>query len=148
MTYAGLTTADKPALLDAKARGAEWVARDGKSRAYDLWFYSTKPVKTKNMWAGDAVFMEKKSARFAFIQWSDPEPVNIDLALAQIAEMESADNPLTWNERINQMTVEEKAQWLRGIVSCEGCGIPKCGNQCAESWRSYLNSPYTEGETK
>ncbi len=26
--YAGLTTADKVALLDAKARGAEWVARD------------------------------------------------------------------------------------------------------------------------
>ena len=26
--YNGLTTADKGALLDAKARGAEWVARD------------------------------------------------------------------------------------------------------------------------
>ena len=42
--------------------------------------------------------------------------VDIDLALAQIAEMETAQTPtiapLTWNERINQMTAEEKAPYF------------------------------------
>ena len=33
-------------------------------------------------------------------------------ALAQIAEMENTKKPLTWNERINWMTVEEKAWYF------------------------------------
>ena len=53
--YAGLITADKGALLDAKARG----------------FKTVKPFhQSANEW-------------------------DVDLALAQIAEMESAENPLT-----------------------------------------------------
>ena len=55
--YEGLTKADKPALMDAKARG----------------FKTTKP----------------------FHQSADEW--DIDLALAQIAEMESAEKPLTCN---------------------------------------------------
>lgn len=92
MTYAGLTTADKGALLDAKARGAEWVARDLSTT---LWGYDTKPHKCKFMgeyetWTIDdenfvlgAIDIDDDVLQF--IQWSDAEPVNIDLALAQIA---------------------------------------------------------------
>ena len=38
----GLKMSDKPALLDAKARGAEWVARDENGAMYG---YVKKPVK-------------------------------------------------------------------------------------------------------
>jgi len=42
MTYAGLTTADKGALLDAKERGDNWAARDSSER---LMTYPSKPFK-------------------------------------------------------------------------------------------------------
>ena len=78
--------------------------------------------------------------------------VNIDLALAQIEEMEVAGKPLTWNERINQMTVEEKVEWLNCTEFCRVTDIPieECNsyNDCKECMRAFLNSPYTEGETK
>lgn len=96
MTYAGLTTADKPALLDAKARGAEWVARDKDD---ELVGFRLKPQKYVDMelnidhWertqAGNYFIVMPSDESLKFIQWSDAEPVNIDLALAQIAEMES-----------------------------------------------------------
>ena len=168
--YAGLTTADKGALLDAKADGCEWISRDDISD--DLCGFDVKPFKNRKhgRWYARKLkhisHLDSKSLQF--IQWSDAEPVNIDLALAQIAEMESkpidesatddivlaevyslreklkiaadiihkldpnydateflhqvgsADYdqreedlaPLTWNERINQMTVEEKAWYF------------------------------------
>ena len=78
--------------------------------------------------------------------------VNIDLALAQIEEMESEEKPMTWNERINQMTVEEKAEWIKEYLfdsACEGvCMYNGCNGACTENIIAFFNSPYTEGETK
>ena len=80
---------------------------------------------------------------------------NVDEALAHIAEMES--KPLTWNERINQMTVEEKAEFLDGMFVCvdglnrassEHCGMRTCKRCWIEKLTSEYYSPYTEGETK
>ena len=106
--YNGLTTADKGALLDAKADGwDDYIIRG--------------------------------------------ELVNIDLALAQIAEMELTTNsmPLTWNERINQMTVEEKAEHMSRWLGCYGCPFDMdCGGDCKMALQNYLNSPYTEGANK
>ena len=69
------------------------------------------------------------------------------------AELSSQENaPLTWNERINQMTVEEKVEWLNCTEFCRVTDIPieECNsyNDCKECMRAFLNSPYTEGETK
>ena len=126
MTYAGLTISDKPALLDAKSKG------------YDN----------------------------AYLNFNGyPERVMVDLALAQIAEMDSKQNNalsekasekgcMTWNERINQMTVEEKAKFLTTNVQidCEMfCKLSIdccCNGQCEEYMKEWLNSPYTEGEKK
>lgn len=66
------------------------------------------------------------------------------------SELDRQENPLTWNERISQMTVEEKA----GIIyrGCPpppseklnyGCDVSK---ECSKCWIAFLNSPYTEGE--
>jgi len=98
--YNGLTTADKGALLDAKARGAEWVARDKDD---ELAAFRLKPQKYVDMelnsdhWErtqfGNYFIVMPSDEPLQFIQWSDPEPVNIDLALAQIAEMESKEKP-------------------------------------------------------
>ena len=110
--YAGLTIADKPALMDAKARGK----------------------KTLTMAFSDRV-----------------QVVDIDIALAQIAELESAEKPLTWNERINQMTAEEKAEWIKEYLfdaACEGvCMYNGCNGACTENITAFFNSPHTEGET-
>ena len=72
---------------------------------------------------------------------------------------------MTWNERINQMTVEEKARYLcnyvgqcaneRGKPPFAFCDkkylldTPKENqyHDCLRCWEDYLNSPYTEGET-
>ena len=93
--YAGLTIADKTALEDAKARGAEWVARDENER---LMIYQEKPFKDTdllNMWllCSPSFAIEVEYDALYFIQWYDAEPVNIDLALSQIAEMERAQKP-------------------------------------------------------
>lgn len=240
MTYAGLTISDKPALLEAKARGAEWVARD--QRGSRLWIFEKEPQKLVTLWACDpdhtAIHaMEIDSALLSFIQWSDAEPVNISLALAQIAEMESdqsframlpiyidranehiaemesaekpeahaffsgeqdvdlgdvficaacgkriygtdhkfcsgcgrkitfdddqqiAEKPMTWDERINQMTVEEKAEslvngmldefWAKSIDDTF-MSNPKSDEEYhalrKAMWIKFLASPYTEGE--
>ena len=85
--YAGLTISDKPALLDAKARGANWVARDRSGRLY---VYVNKPHK--GMFLTDEWVMGRTNfvygtddASLQFIKWSDAEPVNVDLALAHRA---------------------------------------------------------------
>ena len=155
--YNGLTTADKGALLDAKARGAEWVARDEDE---ELVGFRRKPKRYIDMESTSDHWERTESENYfiampndeplQFIQWSDAEPVNIDLALAQIAEMESAEKPLTWNERINQMTVEEKAEWVKEYLfdsACEGvCMYNGCNGACTENIIAFFNSPYTEGE--
>ena len=110
--YAGLTIADKPALMDAKARGK----------------------KTLTMAFSDRV-----------------QVVDIDIALAQIAELESAEKPLTWNERINQMTAEEKADVA--VIISKRCSTALEKESCPDltCWQcfiEFLNSPYTEGATK
>lgn len=91
MTYAGLTISDKPALMDAKALGAKWVARDKDT---SLFGYVNKPKKLtrSRIWkyCGEHDWVRLIDSTLPFIQWSDAEPVNIDLAIAQIAEMESA----------------------------------------------------------
>ena len=158
--YNGLTTADKGALLDAKANGAEWIARDENGM---ICGYATKPSKYNRTgeWYTDDGF-ELITKLLKFIKWSDHEPVNIDLALAQIAEMESKQNNalsekaiekgcMTWNERINQMTVEEKADVA--VIMSRRCSDALSKKICPDMtcWQcfiEYLNSPYTEGATK
>ena len=81
---------------------------------------------------------------------------NVNLALAQIAEMESAEKPLTWNERINQMTVEEKANWLLTDFpkfhkkaydhAWKNRKTGRFGAYYRDRMAELLNSPYTEGE--
>jgi len=145
MTYAGLTTADKGALLDAKAKGWDHVRvrEDGSFEKYM-----------------NGVFLCAITV------------YNIDLALAQIAEMEknqvlseiidSIENkpPLTWNERINQMTVEEKAWSLvdgelsrvieRAIdFSYDNSDGTEYDQQLIQKTfiADFLHSPYTKGVT-
>ena len=81
--YAGLTIADKDALDAAKARGAEWVARDDDDGV--VWSYADRPHRLDGdkVWDGDAPIQAGVN-----IACKADEPVNIDLALAQIAEME------------------------------------------------------------
>ena len=84
--YAGLTTADKGALLDAKARGAEWVAREYKGMVCG---FSCEPtINSYGQWMGSGKFMIGYMSVLKFVE---PlyNPVNIDIALAQIAEMKS-----------------------------------------------------------
>ena len=155
--YAGLTISDKPALLDAKVRGVEWVARDLDFEK-SINGFSEKPKRIDWTWTCSKGFFDKRKniklcdGDMKFVHWFDAEPVNIDLALAQIAEMESAEKPMTWNERINQMTVEEKAEWIKEYLfdaACEGvCMYNGCNGACTENIIAFFNSPYTEGETK
>ena len=93
------------------------------------------------------------------------------LGIAQIAEMESAEKPMTWNECINQMTVEEKARYFvyeDTLIDWEddyngdstSTETPIYRSLLASDMFFYseqaaidatielLNSPYTEGATK
>ena len=150
MTYPLLTTADKGALLDAQKYG-KWIAKDASGTLYA---YRNKPVKKLLMgeWY-DMTWVALNWIYISFIHWEDAEPVNIDLALAQIAEMETAQTPtlppMTWNERINQTTVEEKVEFLMSFENCANSVNPsfKCyaSNDCDECLKKFLNSPYTEG---
>ena len=77
-----------------------------------------------------------------------------ELALEALKEKLSRQEnaPLTWNERINQMTVEEKAEWIKEYLfdaACEGvCMYNGCNGACTENIIAFFNSPYTEGETE
>ena len=156
--YAGLTTADKGALLDAKARGAEWVARDTNN---DLYGYAVEPIDDIDYgWTtpfiGNVITINAESMKFVALH----EKINIDLALAQIAEMESAlpdhaprhEQPMTLNDWLNGATVEEKAKWLYDMDVCRvsSISIEECNSyrHCTDCMRNLLNSPYTEGATK
>ena len=93
MTYAGLKITDKPALLDAKENGAEWIARDANFVVYG---FVSEPVKSRMGWKEK----DKYGAVYAgtgdtlpFVKTMSDKPYNIDLALAQIAEMERAEKP-------------------------------------------------------
>ena len=61
---------------------------------------------------------------------------------AEVAETTST--PTTVNDRINQMTAEEKADWLIGCCAVvyrrNVCGV-RC---CKDCLMEYLNSPYKE----
>jgi len=148
--YNGLTTADKGALLDAKARGAEWVARDEDE---ELVGFRRKPKRYIDMESTSDHWERTESENYfiampndeplQFIQWSDAEPVNIDLALAQIAEMEKAQKPsgCGWCNGVTRMSGTfwtDKDENCGGTFDFEFC--PNCGRS--------INSPYTEGETK
>ena len=151
--YNGLTTADKGALLDAKARGAEWVARDTNN---DLYGYAVEPIDDIDYgWTtpfiGNVITINAESMKFVALH----EKINIDLALAQIAEIESEltanSTPMTWNERINQMTVEEKGEFF-AMFNCpislqSEYDCSKHAN-CIECMTAFFASPYTEGATK
>ena len=76
--------------------------------------------------------------------------VALRILRAELSRQENA--PLTWNERINQMTVEEKAKWLYDMDVCRvsSISIEECNSfrHCVECMKSMLASPYTEGEKK
>ena len=65
---------------------------------------------------------------------------------AELSRQENA--PLTWNERINQMTVEEKGEFF-AMFNCpislqSGYDCSKHAN-CTECMTAFFASPYTEG---
>ena len=96
--YAGLTNADKGALLDAKARGAEWVARDKNivlggfkhepTRKTIMLPNGTSSTTTWNDEVED-FWIELNDCDLSFVTWS-LGVVNVNLALAQIAYLNSA----------------------------------------------------------
>jgi hypothetical protein len=112
--YNGLTIADKDALLDAKAKGANYIARDKDN---DVRAFIEKPVKTETYWMGKSFnenwWIEDNSV-LKFIQWSDTEPVHIDIAIAQVAEMEREQKPRTNQDALIEKwrDVNELAQLL------------------------------------
>lgn len=108
--YAGLTIDDEAALLEAKKNHAQWIAKDSDERTFS---YLYKPRKGSSKWDDSAAVTFIGHRDPQFVSWSDPEPVNIDAALAQIAEMKAAQTPVlppTWNDAINAMSAEEKAK--------------------------------------
>ena len=113
MTYAGLKITDKPALLDAKANGAEWVARDANFIVYG---FVSEPVKSRMGWKEKdkygAVYVGTGDT-LPFVKTMSDKPYNIDLALAQIAEMERAEKPLTIDERATDDIVLAEVYSLR-----------------------------------
>ena len=126
--YAGLTTADKGALIKLKESGVKITT----------------------------IISLRRSANTSLK--SNYDNIDIDLALAQVAEMETAQTPtiapLTWNERINQMSAEEKADLFLGeMVQVHNEILRKAWESTdkmetlSESMTKWLNSPYTEGET-
>ena len=126
--YAGLTTADKGALIKLKESGVKITT----------------------------IISLRQSANTSLK--SNYDNIDIDLALAQVAEMETAQTPtiapLTWNERINQMSAEEKADLFLGeMVQVHNEILRKAWESTdkmetlSESMTKWLNSPYTEGET-
>ena len=74
----------------------------------------------------------------------DAHELAIKLLRAELSRQENA--PLTWNERINQMTVEEKAKWFDAHM--DWCPFDICteNQNCEYCYAKFLASPYTEGE--
>lgn len=164
MTYAGLTISDKPALLDAKARGAEWVARDEDGT---LCGYERKPSKLIAVWGVNGEFCVLTETDLVFVSYLDTEPVNIDLALAQIAEMERAEKPqeemtihgysirhleliaiLMRDHGVTPEDVKEAARnYSSGAIFAFNAATEQIQNGFKEAVER-MHSPYTEGETK
>ena len=147
----GLKMSYKPALMDAKARGVGWIVRDKTGVA---WGCDIRPVKTGSeepCWdQRNGICIVFGYDSFKFVNSDDTEPVYIPTALAQIAEMERAQKPPTWNERINQMTAEEKADVA--VIMSKRCARALEKESCPDltCWQCFIeffNSPYTEGET-
>lgn len=160
--YKGLTPEDKPELDDAKARGAEWVANDADGSTY---WYTDKPVRLDNYpgrWDNPTgeYGRVKHDLKIGY-----DEPVNINLALAQIAEMEAERKPMTVNEWLNQATPEQKAEYLLYFRPTDSCfngteleGKPcymaldgsfrKTAEEAIDANKKWLNNPHTEGATK
>lgn len=172
MNYAGLTTSDKPALLEAKARGAEWVARDMNMAIYG---YGIEPTKTMFGWWCDISICSVEylgtMETLSFVGLH--EKVNIDLALAQIAEMESKQKELLSEKASEKGCLTNRDKWMqlwnesdeilaRQFVQQEWYGTQWCVYMFSEEpisrhdkWEdaiqaaiTALHSPYTEGETK
>ena len=180
--YAGLTPADKPALERAKENGniCAWKTSGGymnSSSKYPSWDVGGKVMTIDTALAqiaemeskpidesatDDIVLAEVYSLREKLkiaadiIHKLDP---NYDVTefLHQVGsadydQREEDLAPLTWNERINQMTVSEKADWMKDNDFCIVMKLPENGcfefNSCTECLETWLNSPYTEGVTK
>ena len=72
------------------------------------------------------------------------------------AELEREKNPMTWNERINQMTVEELADFVPTLALVNERARRYASKRSPlghvvirlmkKYTRKFLNSPYTEGE--
>jgi len=165
--YAGLTTADKGALLDAIAHDGEWIVRTPDNL---VWSNSVKPVRYEK--SGDwnqingRMHIIGGADTLTFIKSNDSEPVNSYTALAQIAEMESKQKELLSEKAIQKgctfccyteypdttLYPRDKSEFfatrsrqIRVDVFDEDelddvSFCPNCGRN--------LNSPYTEGETK
>ena len=175
MTYNGLTIADKPALEYAMEIKLEYAIRN---EGGFLWGTSVKPFRSGGeWWTSGGNWQQLPTYEMKFITPQDPEPVHILTALAQIAEMErdfsavfpdeepmfgrkpERKPPLTWNERINQMTVEERAKYSAVYAQVvERARRYAYRTRRNRAWeiesvmdrymRKFLNSPYTKGETK
>lgn len=163
-----LKESDIPELERLAKSGYEWVARDWNEQVYA---YTAKPFKNTTTWVGGAkcekIIGLGINSQIG-VHWSDPEPLNIAAAIAQIKAtkkpkqygefVETSDlfpsKPLTWNDRINHMTVEEKARYIRRYIDCAGCPINKLGGsrcddyctdaECVKKLTELLNSPCTE----
>ena len=75
----------------------------------------------------------------------------LNMALDALKEkLEREKNPLTWNERINQMTVEEKATWLYDMDVCRlsSISVEECNSyrHCTECMKNMLNSAAEVGK--
>jgi len=160
--YAGLTTADKGALLDAKKYG-KWIAKDASGTLYA---YRNKPVK-KSLIGGwyDMTWVALKWIYISFIHWDDDEPVNIDLALAQIAEMESKAEtilgyPIEHLQKIaaimqaTHITPEDVKKCADNFTLAAELTMNAMKEHMDKTMREHIEklqafySPYTEGETK
>ena len=126
--YAGLTKADKTALLNAKQAG---------QKEYGVW-------------------LEEKNG------WKRMVTVNIDLALAQIAEMESAEKQMTNRDAYLKMLSDDVEllaalkvgydSYTDGFYTTDINGKIlkryKHVREAHEAQVRYFASTYTEGETK
>lgn len=125
--YAGLRTEDKAALLEAKETGVKWIVRDYTN---ELWGYFRRPHKFKVgnggfLWCLNIDDIEAGAAplddeTMLFVKCAE-NPVKVDLALAQIAEMEAAQtptNPPTCNDALRRNLSGGQTE----IQFCPNCG--------------------------
>lgn len=178
--YNGLTIADKPELLDAQANGAEWVIAQWGGKAFG---YKEKPKREEITdeccygsyfeWsAQDGDYeIELGSMPHPLVSYQNTEPVNIDIALAQIAEMESKQKELLSEKASEKGCLTNRDKWMqlwnesdeilaRQFVQQEWYGTQWCVYMFSEEpisrhdkWEdaiqaaiTALHSPYTEGD--